>query len=168
MRVLTYAIKSQWKARNAPSRGLWVPWTGSLWHKRAGVASLWKYLDQWKPGSISTTGWSRAKRTAWWSAGTASSYRAWPPDTPGTTAVWPATVRGTLWVRASSSESGSDLSAPSQISRQSSFPSTCRQKFSAESLPTLLPPSGGGPSTNFLCYIYVSQLTQIFMLTIEK
>ena len=39
-RVLTYAIKNQWKARNAPSRGLWVPWAGSLWHKRAGVATL--------------------------------------------------------------------------------------------------------------------------------
>ena len=25
----------------APSRGLWVPWAGSLWHKRAGVATLW-------------------------------------------------------------------------------------------------------------------------------
>ena len=36
-----YAIKNQRKARNAPSRGLWVPWAGSLWHKRAGVATLW-------------------------------------------------------------------------------------------------------------------------------
>ena len=25
----------------APSRGLWVPWAGSLWHKRAGVATSW-------------------------------------------------------------------------------------------------------------------------------
>ena len=28
-------------ARNSSSRGLWVPWAGSLWHKRAGVATLW-------------------------------------------------------------------------------------------------------------------------------
>ena len=28
-------------AKNAPSRGLWVPCDGSLWHKRAGVATLW-------------------------------------------------------------------------------------------------------------------------------
>ena len=27
-----YAIKNQRKARNAPRRGLWVPWAGSLWH----------------------------------------------------------------------------------------------------------------------------------------
>ena len=26
------------QARNAPSRGLWVPWAGSLWHKSAGGA----------------------------------------------------------------------------------------------------------------------------------
>ena len=28
------AIKTQRKARNAPSRGGWVPWAVSLWHKR--------------------------------------------------------------------------------------------------------------------------------------
>ena len=28
----------------ATSRGFWVPWAGSLWHKRAGVASLWTYF----------------------------------------------------------------------------------------------------------------------------
>ena len=48
-----YAMKNQRNAKNAPSRGhfvpkplvggrgLWVPWAGSLWHKRAGVATLW-------------------------------------------------------------------------------------------------------------------------------
>ena len=34
-----YAIETQRKARNAPSRGLWVTWAGSLWHKRAGVVT---------------------------------------------------------------------------------------------------------------------------------
>ena len=34
-----YTIKTQRKVRNAPCRGLWVPWAGSLWHKRAGVAT---------------------------------------------------------------------------------------------------------------------------------
>ena len=34
-----YAIKTQRKAWNAPSRGLRVPWAGFLWHKRTGVAS---------------------------------------------------------------------------------------------------------------------------------
>ena len=29
------------KGKKDPSRGLWVPWAGSLWHKRAGAASLW-------------------------------------------------------------------------------------------------------------------------------
>ena len=33
LRQLSYAIKYQRKARNAPSRGLWVPFAGSLWHK---------------------------------------------------------------------------------------------------------------------------------------
>ena len=31
-----------------PSRGLWVPWGGSLWHKRAGVATPWKYFNTLK------------------------------------------------------------------------------------------------------------------------
>ena len=28
----------------APNRGLLVPWTGSLWHKRAGVATWWSRI----------------------------------------------------------------------------------------------------------------------------
>ena len=42
----------------APCRGLWVPWAGSLWHKRAGVATPWsqpiraQYLDQWEWTSL--------------------------------------------------------------------------------------------------------------------
>ena len=47
----SYAIKNQRKARNAPSRGIWVPWAGSLWHKRAGVATLW-FLHYWPKWQI--------------------------------------------------------------------------------------------------------------------
>ena len=39
--IYPYAIKNQQKARNLPSTGLWVPWAGSLWHKSAGIATLW-------------------------------------------------------------------------------------------------------------------------------
>ena len=55
MRSLTFAIKTQRKARNAPvgvfhpkapSRGLWVPLTVSLWHKRAGVANFANFAFQ--------------------------------------------------------------------------------------------------------------------------
>ena len=35
-----YAIKNQWKARNVPGRGLWVPRAVSLWHKRAYVSNI--------------------------------------------------------------------------------------------------------------------------------
>ena len=34
-----FVIKTKRKARNAPSMGLWVPRTVSLWLKRAGVAA---------------------------------------------------------------------------------------------------------------------------------
>ena len=37
---LSLCHKEPAKDKKAPSRGLWVPWAGSLWHKRAGVASL--------------------------------------------------------------------------------------------------------------------------------
>ena len=42
-----YAIKTQRRARNAPSRGLWVPQAVSLWHKRAGVSGnlSWNLLS---------------------------------------------------------------------------------------------------------------------------
>ena len=52
-----YAIKTQLKARNAPSRGFWVPWAVSAWYMRAGVATLWSQpirarclddFDQWE------------------------------------------------------------------------------------------------------------------------
>ena len=58
-------IETLWKqrkARNAPSRELWVPWAGSLWHKRAGVVTLWAthFITIWNnltsmtpPGSVS-------------------------------------------------------------------------------------------------------------------
>ena len=32
--------------------GLCVPLVGSLWHKRAGVASLWEHLDQWERSNV--------------------------------------------------------------------------------------------------------------------
>ena len=40
---MVYFIKHQ-KAENAQGRGLCVPWAVSLWHKKAGVESLWKYF----------------------------------------------------------------------------------------------------------------------------
>ena len=56
-----YAIKNQRKIRNAPSRGLWVPWADSLGHKRAGEATPWSQpiraqyldtLDQWEVSTL--------------------------------------------------------------------------------------------------------------------
>ena len=66
---LSVCHKETAKDKKYPSRRLWVPWAGSLWHKRAGLESIWKYfitmnlstnestvmseLDQWEPGYIS-------------------------------------------------------------------------------------------------------------------
>ena len=56
------AIKNQWKARNAPCRGLWVPWASSLWHKRVSkvrprsqpiIAQCLDDLDQWEVSTLS-------------------------------------------------------------------------------------------------------------------
>ena len=54
-----YALMTQRKARNSPNRGLWVPWSVSLWQKRASVAfsnqserSIWINLDQWEVSTL--------------------------------------------------------------------------------------------------------------------
>ena len=54
-----YAMKHQQKARNAPSKRLWMPWAVSLWHKRAGTASLpikifhhYEAFDQWERSNV--------------------------------------------------------------------------------------------------------------------
>ena len=39
----------------APSRGLWMRRAGSLWHKRAGVATPWKYLSSIKLSTNEST-----------------------------------------------------------------------------------------------------------------
>ena len=53
------------------SRGLWVPWAVSLWHKRAGVAiydfnqsepSISKVLDQWECSTLGQEGGADAVR----------------------------------------------------------------------------------------------------------
>ena len=54
----SYAVKNERKARNTPSRGLWVPWAVSLWHK----ITMSSELDQWEQSlaiSLPHT-WSRS------------------------------------------------------------------------------------------------------------
>ena len=55
-----YAIKTQRKARNAPSMGLWVPWAVSLWHK--SIATPWRQSTNKKPWSTDQWEW----RTLLW------------------------------------------------------------------------------------------------------
>ena len=40
----SYAITTQRKARNGPSRGLWEPSAVSLWYERAGVSNITNHI----------------------------------------------------------------------------------------------------------------------------
>ena len=71
---LSLCHKEPAKGKKAPSRGLWVPWAGSLWHKRADVASLStprKWSPHW-PGLVLRTwcggdlGWSAPSSQLSW------------------------------------------------------------------------------------------------------
>ena len=65
----TYPLCHKEPARSkqkAPSRGLWMRQAGSLWHKRAGVATLWsrsnqleQSLDIPRPMRVENSAWRR-------------------------------------------------------------------------------------------------------------
>ena len=57
------------KTNKSPSRGFCVPWAGSLWHKRSGVASLRSYeAYQWEQSNVGARP-MRAKPRYIWSRG---------------------------------------------------------------------------------------------------
>ena len=46
-----YVIQIQWKANNAPNRGLWVPWEVYLWHELPATESL-RNITAWRWNSL--------------------------------------------------------------------------------------------------------------------
>ena len=99
-----YAIKTQRKTKNAPSRGLWVSWAVSLWHTRA---SPWS-----QPIRAHNLDVSRLMRvlhfgsgTPWYSSSTSPPWWCWPPSTSRCPPASPALRTSSRWRSGSSSTS---------------------------------------------------------------
>ena len=63
---LSLCHKEPAKGNKSPSRGLWVPWAGSLWHKRSGVASL-STPREWSRYRVDHTGENTFRTKQKWS-----------------------------------------------------------------------------------------------------